>query len=91
MQNDGYTYPQLQLHLPDECGYGLIHIMCGEDIFIDADGDYGPQMQFEYEDPNCVENVLAFVLAILSVPFKKGKRKFAGEDTIDLRLWRTKL
>lgn len=91
MQGGGYTYPQLQLGLPDECGYAFIHIMCGEDIFVDADGDYGPNMQSRYEDPDCVDNVLAFVMAILAVPRKDGKRQYAGEDTIDLREWRKKL
>lgn len=60
-------YPQLQIRLPAGCLYIYVHITCNEYIYIDADGDYGPDMQFEYEDPECVNNVLAFILAVSSV------------------------
>ncbi len=87
----GNICPQIQLGLPDDCGYAHIYIMCGEDIFIDADGFYGPQMQFRYEDHDCVENILAFILAILNRPRIDGKRLSTDERIIDLREWRMKL
>ncbi len=92
--------PQLQIRLPDS-GFSFIRIIFGEDIFIDADGDYGPQMQFDYSDPDCVENVLAFILAIAAVPRKsnerqyvepsKSGRRYLAGDKIDLTEWREQL
>lgn len=86
--DDRYTCPQLQLGLPDDCGYSYIHIICNEEILVDADDSYGPNMCFQYEDPDCVDGVLAFIMAILATPRKEGKRQYIGGSPIDLAEWK---
>lgn len=88
-QTGSFSYHQLQLRLPDS-GYNYVHVMFENDIFVDADGDYGPNMNFQYQDPDCVENVMAFIAAIMDVPKEEGLRRYAGQDTIDLSPYRAK-
>lgn len=83
----GYAYPRLQVRLPDECGYNYVHLLFGHDLFVDADGDYGPDMTIGYEEPDLVDNVLAFVLAVSS----SRSRPWKAGGTIDLQEWRQKL
>lgn len=88
LTNVGSSYFGFQLSLPNSCAYNFIYISCHKSINIDVDNEYGPSIEIAYDDPNCIADFMAFMLAILSVERSLVKRPYNADDVIDLAKFR---